>query len=102
MVVAVIVGFTINVTVVAGDQETRLNITSQSNSSTALNSTSIRIGSEGKKIIIVTWLEANETKIDNTPTIRVSNEDFWKIFGPLLNLSTSGSTVFDIDSSSDN
>ncbi|MGH9951809.1 MAG: hypothetical protein ACRD5J_09300 [Nitrososphaeraceae archaeon] len=49
------------------------------NNTTALNSTD----SEGKNIV-VTWLnESNKTN-----TISISNEDFWKIFGPLFELST--------------
>jgi hypothetical protein len=40
-----------------------------------------------KQNIIVTCLETNDTKTD-TPVIGVSDEDFWKIFEPLLELST--------------
>ena len=40
-----------------------------------------------KQKIIVMWLETNDTKTD-TPVISVSDEDFWKIFEPLLELST--------------
>jgi hypothetical protein len=40
-----------------------------------------------KQKIIVTWLETNDTKTD-TPVISVSDEDFWKIFELLLELST--------------
>lgn len=33
------------------------------------------------------WLKANETNPDNSPpTIRISSQDFWKIFGSLLQL----------------
>jgi maltose-binding protein MalE len=35
-----------------------------------------------------TWLEINKTKIGDGQSISVSNEDFWKIFGPLLEIST--------------
>jgi TctA family transporter len=35
---------------------------------------------------IVTWLEINKT--DDGPLISVNSEDFWKIFGPLLELSS--------------
>lgn len=41
-----------------------------------------------KQKIIVTWLETNDTKTSDTPMISVSGEDFWKIFEPLLELST--------------
>jgi hypothetical protein len=40
-----------------------------------------------KQKIIMTWLETNDTKTD-TPVISISDEDFWKIFEPLLELST--------------
>ena len=70
------VGFVIGETLVAiaqpNDNISRYN-------TTALNSTD----SEGKNIV-VTWLnESNKTN-----TISISNEDFWKIFGPLFELST--------------
>ena len=45
------------------------------------------LDSDGKNIV-VTWLESNKTNANSTPTISVSNEDFWKIFGPLFELST--------------
>ena len=41
-----------------------------------------------KPKIIVAWLEANNTKTDTVPVISISGEDFWKIFGPLLEQST--------------
>jgi hypothetical protein len=41
-----------------------------------------------KQKIIVTWLEINKTKIGDGQSISVSSEDFWKIFGPLLQLSS--------------
>jgi hypothetical protein len=40
-----------------------------------------------KQKIIMTWLETNDTKTD-TPVISISDDDFWKIFEPLLELST--------------
>jgi hypothetical protein len=61
----------------------QLNDNISSNSTTALNSTD----SDGKNIV-VTWLESNKTNANSTPTISVSNADFWKIFGPLFELST--------------
>jgi hypothetical protein len=53
------------------------------NNTIALNSTD----SEGKNIV-VTWLESNKTNVNSAPMISISNEDFWKIFGPLFELST--------------
>jgi len=41
-----------------------------------------------KPKIIVTWLEANKTNTETVPVISISGEDFWKIFGPLLEQST--------------
>jgi hypothetical protein len=41
-----------------------------------------------KQNVIVTWLETNKTKTSSVPVISVSDEDFWKIFEPLLELST--------------
>jgi TctA family transporter len=38
-----------------------------------------------KQKIIVTWSEINKT--DDGQLISVNSEDFWKIFGPLLELS---------------
>ena len=52
-----------------------------------LNSTNLN-----KQKIIVTWLEANETKTESDPTIIVSSEDFWKTFKPLVEQSMNGST----------
>ena len=49
------------------------------NNTTALNSTDL-----DSKNIVVTWL--NESNKTNKISIR--NEDFWKIFGPLFELST--------------
>jgi len=51
------------------------------------NTTALDLGSDGKNIV-VTWLQSNKTNANSTPTISVSNEDFWKIFGPLFELST--------------
>jgi hypothetical protein len=61
----------------------QLNDNISSNSTTALNSTD----SDGKNIVVI-WLESNKTNTISAPTISVSNEDFWKIFGPLFELST--------------
>lgn len=46
-----------------------------------------------KQKIIVTWLEANETKTESDPTIIVSSEDFWETFKPLVEFSINGSTL---------
>ena len=54
-----------------------LVVTAQSNSTNS-----------DKQKIIVTWLETNDTNTNDTPVISVSEKDFWKIFEPLLELST--------------
>ena len=51
------------------------------------NTTALDLGSDGKNIVI-TWLETNKTNTISAPMINISNEDFWKIFGPLFELST--------------
>lgn len=53
------------------------------------NNNSISSNSNGTDVkqITLKWLISNETKPDNSFTIRVSSQDFWKIFGPLLQLS---------------
>jgi hypothetical protein len=51
------------------------------------NITALDLDSDDKNIV-VTWLESNKTNTNSAPMIRVSNEDFWKIFGPLFELST--------------
>ena len=69
--VIVIIGFMgINETIVATAQD-YVNQTNSTNSD--------------KQKIIVTWLEINKT--DDGQMISVSSEDFWRIFGPLLELS---------------
>ena len=45
-----------------------------------------------KQNIIVTWLETNKTKASSVPMIMVSDQDFWKFFGPLLKQSINGTT----------
>ena len=45
-----------------------------------------------KQNIIVTWLETNKTKARSVPMIMVSDQDFWKFFGPLLKQSINGTT----------
>ena len=77
------VGFTISETLVTVAQP---NGNISRNNTTALNSTD----SEGKNIV-VTWLESNKTNANRVPMISISNEDFWKIFGPLFELSTNSS-----------
>ena len=64
-IVVVIISFAVNENIV---------VTAQSNSTNS-----------DKQKIIVTWLETNDTKTD-TPVISVSEEDFWKIFEPMLEL----------------
>lgn len=63
MVVAII-GFAVNENIV---------VTAQTNSTNL-----------DKRNIVVTWLETNDSKTIDTPVISVSNEDFWKMFEPLL------------------
>jgi hypothetical protein len=74
------VGFIISDTMVAIAQP---NGNINRNNITALNSTD----SDGKNIVVI-WLESNKTNVNSTPMISISNEDFWKIFGPLFELST--------------
>ena len=63
-----IIGFVINETIV---------VIAQSNSTNA-----------DRRNVILTWLDTNITKTVSAPMISISNEDFWKIFGPLFELST--------------
>jgi hypothetical protein len=58
------------------------NSISRNNNSMASNSTGTDV-----KQITVKWLPSNESKPDNFSTIRVSSQDFWKIFGPLVQVS---------------
>ena len=74
------VGFTISETLVVIAQPSG---NSSHKNTTALNSTD----SDGKNIVVI-WLESNKTNANSTPMINISNEDFWKIFGPLFELST--------------
>jgi hypothetical protein len=61
----VMIGLVVNETIV---------VTAQSNSTNS-----------DRQKIIVTWLDINKT--DDGRVFSVSSEDFWKIFGPLLELS---------------
>ena len=79
LVIVVTVGFTISETIVA--------IAQPNGNISRNNITALDLGSDGKKIV-VTWLESNKTNANSTPMISVSNEDFWKIFGPLFELTT--------------
>jgi hypothetical protein len=80
LVVAIMTGFTMGDNMITmaqpNDDINRTNIT-------ALNSTD----SDGKNIVVI-WLESNRTNTTSAPMISVSNEDFWKIFGPLFELTT--------------
>ena len=67
-IVIAMIGFAVNENIV---------VTAQSNST----------NSDKQKIIVV-WLETNKTKTSSVPMIMVSDQDFWKIFEPLLELST--------------
>ena len=66
-IIVVIIGFAVNENIV---------VTAQINSTNS-----------DKQKVFVMWLETNNTKTD-TPVISVSDEDFWKIFEPMLELST--------------
>ena len=76
---AVMVGFIIS--------ETMAVIAQPNGNISRNNTTALDLGSDGKKIV-VTWLQSNKTNANSTLTISVSNEDFWKIFGPLFELTT--------------
>jgi uncharacterized alpha/beta hydrolase family protein len=44
-----------------------------------------------KQNIIVTWLETNKTKASSSaPMIMVNDQDFWMVFGPLLEQTING------------
>ncbi len=45
-----------------------------------------------KQNIIVTWLETNKPKASSAPMIMVSDQDFWMVFGPLLEQTINGTT----------
>jgi uncharacterized alpha/beta hydrolase family protein len=45
-----------------------------------------------KQNIIVSWLETNNTKTSGAPVILVTDQDFWMVFGPLLEQSINTST----------
>jgi uncharacterized alpha/beta hydrolase family protein len=45
-----------------------------------------------KQNIIVSWLETNNTKTGGAPVIMVTDQDFWMVFGPLLEQSINTST----------
>jgi hypothetical protein len=76
VVIAVLIGFIISDIMIAIAQP---NGNISRNNTTALNSTD----SDGKNIVVIWLNESNKTN-----TISISNEDFWKIFGPLFELST--------------
>ncbi len=45
-----------------------------------------------KRNIIVTWLEPNKATTDSASMVSINDEDFWKIFEPVLEQSINGST----------
>ena len=64
-------------------------VTAQEKLTNQINSTN-----SAKQTIIITWLEANKSKAESDPVISISNEDFWKTFGPLVEQSSfNGSTL---------
>ena len=76
------IGFVINGIVSATAQESNSN-----HKISQINSTN-----SDKQKIIVTWLQVNETKESSAPMIMVSDQDFWTVFGPLLEQSINGTT----------
>ncbi|HZA70239.1 MAG TPA: hypothetical protein VE548_11125 [Nitrososphaeraceae archaeon] len=72
------IGFAVSETIVVTAQQKQMNVSNYTNM-------------DNQKII-VTWLKTNDTMTSETSVISVSSEDFWKIFEPLLELSTNGST----------
>jgi hypothetical protein len=84
-IVIAILGLAISETTTATIGKVSLlnNDNSSQSDSTALNTTNTMFSLPGKKVII-TWLETNGTNETNSPIINISNEDFWKAFGPLL------------------
>jgi hypothetical protein len=63
-----------------------VNATAQESNSQS-NSTNL-----DKQNIIVTWLETNKPKASSAPMIMVSDQDFWMVFGPLLEQTINGTT----------
>jgi pyridoxal/pyridoxine/pyridoxamine kinase len=88
-VIIAMIGFIISETMLVTAEESQLNNNISQSNSIALNSTNIELDKENKNIV-VTWLNANEIKTDNIPMISISDQDFWKIFCPLLELSANG------------
>jgi hypothetical protein len=80
--IIVTIGFAINGIVNATAQDRKLNYQISQSNSTNID----------KQSIIVTWLETNDTKASSAPMIMVSDQDFWMVFGPLLEQSINGST----------
>ena len=78
--IVVMVGFPISKTMVAIAQQ---NGNISRNNTTALDSIYAKLDSDSKNIII-TWLESNKTNANGAPIVSISNEDFWKTFGPLF------------------
>ena len=80
--IIVTIGFVISGIANATAQESKLNYQISQSNSTNMD----------KQSIIVTWLETNNTKTSGAPMIMVSDQDFWMVFGPLLEQSINGST----------
>jgi hypothetical protein len=76
------IGFVIDGIVSATAQESKSN-----HRISQINSTN-----SDKQNIMVTWLETNKTKASSVPMIMVSDQDFWMVFGPLLEQSINGTT----------
>jgi len=78
LVVVTIIGFTVSETLFAIAQKKPMN--SNVNQSNSINL--------DKQKMVVTQLETNKTKTADAPVSNISGEDFWKVFGPLLEPST--------------
>jgi hypothetical protein len=78
--IIVTIGFAISGIVNATAQDRKLNYQISQNNSTNID----------KQNIIVTWLETNKTKASSAPMIMVSDQDFWMVFGPLLEQTING------------
>jgi hypothetical protein len=83
--IVVMVGFPISETMIAIAQQN--GNSSRNNTTGALDSISTKLDSDSKNNIII-WLESNKTNANGAPIVSISNEDFWKTFGPLFEILT--------------
>ena len=80
LVVAIMTGFTMS--------DTMITMAQPSGNSSHNNTTTIKFYRFRRQKYSCNFAGSNKTNANSTPTISVSNEDFWKIFGPLFELST--------------